>query len=77
MKAISAKATTRWAARTVSRMDNIKLPDEKEQRRVQEIIEELRHRSNEPDRTKVERDYIDRLLDQFYNYSIIYIFAVM
>ena len=27
--------------------------------------EELRHRSNEPDRTKVERDYIDRLLDQF------------
>lgn len=45
--------------------ENIKLPNEKEQRRVQEIIQELRHRSNEPDRTKVERDYIDRLLDQF------------
>jgi uncharacterized protein (TIGR02302 family) len=44
---------------------DIKLPDEKERRRVQEIIEELRHRSNDPNRTKVERDYIDRLLDQF------------
>ena len=44
---------------------SVKLPDEKERRRVQEIIEELRHRSNEPTRTKVERDYIDRLLDQF------------
>jgi len=45
--------------------ESVKIPDEKEQRRVQEIIEELRHRSNEPYRTKVERDYIDRLLDQF------------
>jgi hypothetical protein len=45
--------------------ENIKIPDEKERRRVQEIIEELRHRSNEPSRAKVERDYIDRLLDQF------------
>jgi len=45
--------------------DSVKIPDEKEQRRVQEIIQELRRRSNEPNRTKVERDYIDRLLDQF------------
>lgn len=45
--------------------DFIEIPSEKEQRRVQEIIEELRSRSNEPNRTKVERDYIDRLLDQF------------
>ncbi len=44
---------------------DVKIPSEKEQRRVQEIIEELRNRSNEPNRTKVERDYIDRLLDQF------------
>jgi hypothetical protein len=44
---------------------SVKIPSEREQRRVQEIIEELRHRSNEPNRTKVERDYIDRLLDQF------------
>lgn len=43
----------------------VKLPAEKERRRVQQIIEELRHRSNEPNRTKVERDYIDRLLNQF------------
>lgn len=44
---------------------DIKIPGEKEQRRVQEIIEELRNRSNDSNRTKVERDYLDRLLDQF------------
>lgn len=44
---------------------DVKIPDEKEQRRVQKIIEELRHRSNDSHRTKVERDYIDRLLGQF------------
>ncbi len=43
----------------------IKLPDEKERRRVQQIIEELRSRSNEYQRPKVERDYIDRLLQTF------------
>ena len=51
--------------RSNNAQEDIKLPDEKERRRVQEIIEELRHRSNEPTREKVERDYIDRLLDQF------------
>ena len=45
--------------------EDIKLPSEDEHRRVQEIIDELRHRSNETTRPKVERDYIDRLLDQF------------
>jgi uncharacterized protein (TIGR02302 family) len=44
---------------------NVKLPAEKERRRVQQIIEELRTRSNDYQRPKVERDYIDRLLDQF------------
>ena len=44
---------------------NIKIPDEKERRRVQQIIEELRSRSNEYNRPKIERDYIDRLLEQF------------
>ena len=44
---------------------DIKIPSEKEHRHVQKIIEELRRRSNESDRTKIERDYIDRLLDQF------------
>jgi hypothetical protein len=43
----------------------IKLPDEKERRRVQQILEELRNRSNEYQRPKIERDYIDRLLETF------------
>ena len=43
----------------------IKLPDEKERRRVQQILEELRSRSNEYQRPKVERDYIERLLETF------------
>lgn len=45
---------------------DVKLPDEAERRRVQEIIKELRGRSNEFDRPKVEREYIDRLLEMFY-----------
>jgi uncharacterized protein (TIGR02302 family) len=43
---------------------NISIPDQKERRRVQEIIDELRNRSNEYQRPKIERDYLDRLLDQ-------------
>lgn len=46
--------------------EDILLPEEKERRRVQQIIEELRSRSNDYQRPKVERDYIDRLLDMFY-----------
>ncbi|MGH1367969.1 MAG: TIGR02302 family protein [Maritimibacter sp.] len=34
-------------------------------RRAQELLEELRRRSGETDRPQVERDYIERLLDQF------------
>ncbi len=45
--------------------DDIKIPDEKERRRVQQIIEELRGRRNDFERPKVERDYIDRLLEMF------------
>ncbi|MBI1215961.1 MAG: DUF4175 family protein [Alphaproteobacteria bacterium] len=44
---------------------DIQLPSGKERRRVQQIIQELRARSNDYNRPKVERDYIDRLLDQF------------
>lgn len=44
---------------------DVKIPDEKERRRVQEIIQELRKRSNDYQRPKVERDYLDRLLDTF------------
>lgn len=46
---------------------NVKIPDEKERRRVQEIIEELRGRSNDWERPREERQYIDRLLDPFSN----------
>lgn len=45
--------------------EETKIPDQNDRRRVQEIIEELRNRSNEPNRTKVERDYLERLLDRF------------
>ena len=41
----------------------VKIPDEKERRRVQEIIRELRGRSNNWERPKIEREYIDRLLN--------------
>jgi hypothetical protein len=44
---------------------DVKIPDEKERRRVQQIIEELRARSNDYQRPRIERDYIDRLLEQF------------
>lgn len=46
---------------------NVKIPDEKERRRVQEIIQELRGRSNDWERPREERQYIDRLLDPFSN----------
>lgn len=42
---------------------DVRLPDESERRRVQDIIRELRGRSNNWERPKIEREYIDRLLD--------------
>lgn len=42
---------------------SVKIPDEKERRRVQEIIRELRGRSNNWERPRIEREYIDRLLN--------------
>lgn len=45
--------------------DFVKIPEERERRRVQQIIEELRTRSNDYTRPKDEREYIDRLLNQF------------
>ena len=44
---------------------DVKIPDEMERRRVQQIIQDLRARENDYQRPKTERDYIDRLLDQF------------
>lgn len=47
--------------------ENVQIPDEKERRRVQEIIQELRGRSNDWERPREERKYIDRLLDPYSN----------
>lgn len=45
----------------------VKIPDEKERRRVQQIIQELRKRSNDWERPRQEREYLDRLLDPYSN----------
>jgi uncharacterized protein (TIGR02302 family) len=42
------------------------LPSERAMRRAQEILDELRSRSNSGDRPRIERDYIDRLLRGLY-----------
>ncbi len=52
--------------KNINRSD-VKIPDEKERRRVQEIIQELRGRSNDWERPREERQYIDRLLDPYAN----------
>jgi uncharacterized protein (TIGR02302 family) len=51
--------------RDIGTSSDVEIPDEAERRRVQDILRELRDRSNDYQRPKVERDYIDRLLDQF------------
>lgn len=43
----------------------IGIPSEGERRRVQEIQRELRDRYNDSDRSRSERDYLERLLDLF------------
>ena len=43
----------------------VKIPDEAEKKRVQEILKELRRRSGEMDRPPEEREYYRRLLKQF------------
>ncbi|ACJ01439.1 TIGR02302 family protein [Rhodospirillum centenum] len=45
--------------------DRVKIPEEGDVQRSREILEELRRRAGEPDRPKLERDYIERLLDRF------------
>jgi uncharacterized protein (TIGR02302 family) len=44
---------------------DIEVPDEMEIRRAREILDELRRRSGQRRRPKLERDYIERLLRQF------------
>ncbi len=43
----------------------IKVPDHMEIRRVREILDELQRRAGDSSRSKTERDYIDRLLQNF------------
>ena len=45
--------------------ENVKVPDQMEVRRVREILNELQRRSGDMGRSKTERDYIDRLLQDF------------
>lgn len=44
---------------------DVTIPDKSEQRRAQEIIRLLRERANDPGRSQVERNYLDRLLKHF------------
>ncbi len=46
-------------------VDSIDIPEAGELTRSREILEELRRRLGDPDRPPLERDYIDRLLEQF------------
>jgi hypothetical protein len=43
----------------------VKIPDASERARAREILDELRRRSAEPDRPRIEHDYIERLLRRF------------
>jgi hypothetical protein len=45
--------------------DRVAIPDKSDLQRSREIRDELRRRAAERERPKIERDYIDRLLQQF------------
>jgi uncharacterized protein (TIGR02302 family) len=45
--------------------DDVKVPTEAQRKKAREILEELRRRSGQSDRPKLERQYIDRLLRRF------------
>jgi hypothetical protein len=45
--------------------DDVKVPTDAERKRARDILEELRRRSGDSNRPKLEREYIDRLLRQF------------
>lgn len=45
--------------------NTVEIPDQSDVQRAREILDELRRRSGEQTRPKLERDYIDRLLRQF------------
>lgn len=46
-------------------LGTVKIPEEAETQRVQELLQELRRRAGDPDRSGDELRYIDRLLRQF------------
>ena len=43
----------------------VEIPDQMEMLRVREIMRELQRRAGQPDRPRLERDYIERLLKRF------------
>lgn len=45
--------------------DGVKVPNQMETRKVREILDELQRRAGDTNRPKTERDYIDRLLQNF------------
>ncbi|HFB54933.1 MAG TPA: DUF4175 family protein, partial [Hellea balneolensis] len=45
--------------------DQVEVPEISDQKRVRDLLDELRRRSSEQEREKIERDYIDRLLERF------------
>jgi uncharacterized protein (TIGR02302 family) len=49
----------------VANGDEVKIPDASERARAREILDELRKRSSESERPRLELDYIERLLKQF------------
>ena len=45
--------------------NDVKVPTEAERKQARDILRELRRRSGETGRPKLERDYIERLLKRF------------
>ena len=45
--------------------DEVEVPEIDDRQRARDLLEELRRRSGEQDRDKIERDYLDRLLERF------------
>jgi hypothetical protein len=45
--------------------DQVEVPEIDDQKRVRDLLDELRRRSGEQEREKIERDYLDRLLERF------------
>ncbi len=48
-----------------SKSQNMTIPDQKKLKRSREILDEIRRRASEQDRSGEERDYLERLLERF------------